>query len=327
MMNIYTYNKSIAETINELDKKLKKAKNRMNSTEWDRVSVGLDAVLHNEIGSILDNLNEIYNSYEGASTSHDTVEKVSTTYDTVEKDICLVPDPTPSISDISEDEEPIMEEETLSYQVKGDGIGCLLSDIIMIDTDTYDSLCIVDDTEKAILFNRGQFIENINDASVESIKFIGLVGDITVYSIPTMYGLFSKSLAEKDKEKECKCDDTTAYEYVAIKADTETLMDLDESESSTESAEKYNNPDAISNFKRIANIVLLDEIPILEMISDMSNLMHAIKYVIMSSSDMTLDILKAHIAYRADMYKQGISDKVLVELAEFINRLYSDVDI
>lgn len=321
-MNIYTYNKSIAEAINELDKKLKRAKNRMNSTEWDRVSVGLDAVLHSEIKSILDNLNEIYNSYEGASTSRDTVEKA--TYDTMGKDICLVPDPTPSISDVSEDEESVMEEDTLSYQVKGDSIGCSLSDIIMIDTDVYDSLCIVDDTEKAILFNRGQFIENINDASVESIKFIGLAGDITVYSIPTMYGLFSKSLAEKDKEKECKCDDMTADEDIVIKADTETLMDLDESESSTGSA---NNTDPISNFKRIAKIILLDEIPILEMISDMSNLMHAIKYVIMSSSDMTLDILKAHIAYRADMYKQGISDKVLVELAEFINRLYSDVDI
>lgn len=318
-MNIYTYNKGIAEAIDGLDKKLKRAKNRMNAAEWDRVSVGLDAVLHNEIKSILDNLNEIYNSYEDTSTSRDTVEKASTTYDTMEKDICLVPDPTPSISDVSEIEEDIMEEGTLSYQVKGNGIG-LLNDIIMIDTDTYDSLCIVDDTEKAILFNRGQFIENINDASVESIKFIGLAGDITVYSIPTMYGLFSKSLAEKDKEKECKCDDT----YVAIKADTETLMDLDEPESSTESA---NNTDPISNFKRIAKIILLDEIPILEMISDMSNLMHAIKFVIMSSSDMTLDILKAHIAYRADMYKQDISDKVLVELAEFINRLYSDVDI
>lgn len=326
MMSIYTYNKSIAEAINELDKKLKRAKNRMNPTEWDRVSVGLDAVLHNEIGSILDNLNEIYNSYayEGASTSRDTVEESSTTYDTVGKDICLVPDPTPSISDISEDEESVMEEGAMSYQVKSNSIG-LLNDIIMIDTDIYDSLCIVDDTEKAILFNRGQFNENIHDTSVESIKFIGLAGDITVYSIPTMYGLFSKSLAEKDKEKECKCDDpTAAYEYVAIKADTETLMDLDDTESSTKST---NNTDPISNFKRIAKIILLDEIPVLEMISDMSNLMHAIKSVIMSSSDMTLDILKAHIAYRADMYKQGISDKVLVELAEFINRLYSDVDI
>lgn len=326
MMSIYTYNKSIAEAINELEKKLKRAKNRMNPTEWDRVSVGLDAVLHNEIGSILDNLNEIYNSYEGASTSRDAVEESSTTYDAVGKDVCLVPDPTPSISDVSEIEENIMEEGSASYQVEGNITG-LLNDIIMIDTDVYDSLCIVDDTEKAILFNRGQFIENINDTSVESIKFIGLAGDITVYSIPTMYGLFSKSLAEKDKEKECKCDDTTTDEDIVIKADTETLMDLDDPKSSTESAKKYNNipNDSISNFKRIAKIILLDKIPVLEMISDMSNLMYAIKSVIMSSSNMTLDILKAHMAYRADMYKQGISDKVLVELVDVINRLYSDL--
>lgn len=324
MMNIYTYNKGIAEAINELDKKLKRAKNRMNSTEWDRVSVGIDAVLHNEIGSILDNLNEIYNSYEGASTSRDTVEKASTTYDAVRKDMCLVPDPTPELSDVSEVEEDIMEEGTVSYQTEGNDIG-LLKDIIMVDTDMYDSLCIVDDTEKAILFNRGQFNENITDTFVEPIKFIGLAGDITVYSIPTIYGLFSKSLAEKDKERECKCDATDEDNDI-IKADTDTLISLDEPEPSAESAKKYNNPDPISNFKRLAKIILLDEIPVIEMISDMSNLMYAIKSVIISSSNMTLDILKAHMVYRADMYKQGISDKVLVELADYINRLYSDVD-
>lgn len=317
MMNIYTYNKSIAEAVNELDKKLKRAKNRMNSTEWDRVSVGLDAVLHNEIKSILDNLNEIYNSYEGV-TSRDT--------NAVEEEISLVPDPTPELSDVSEVEEDIMEEGTLSYHVTGNGIG-LLNDIMMVDTDVYDALCIIDDTEKALLFNTGQFIKNMNDKSVETIKFMGLVGDITIYSIPTMYGLFSKSLAEKDKERECKCDVTNEDNDI-IKADTETLMDLDEPEPSAESAKKYNNPDdAISNFKQLAKIILLDEIPVLEMISDMSNLMHAIKSVVMSSSNMTLDILKAHMAYRADMYKQGISDKVLVELIDFINILYSDIDV
>lgn len=318
-MNIYTYNKGIAEAIDALDKKLKRAKNRMNAAEWNRVSVGLDAVLHNEIKSILDNLNEIYNSYEGVSvSSRDT--------NVVEEEISLVPDPTPELSDVSEVEEHIMEEGTLSYQVTGNGNG-LLNDIIMVDTDVYDSLCIVDDTEKAILFNRGQFNENINDTSVERIKFIGLAGDITLYTIPTLYdGLFSKSLAEKDKERKCKCDATDEDNDI-IKADTETLISLDEPEPSAESVKKYNNPDdAISNFKRIAKIILLDEIPVLEMISDMSNLMHAIKSVVMSSSNMTLDILKAHMAYRADMYKQGISDKVLVELADFINMLYSDID-